>query len=406
MSLPFSDLKESRMNIDAIRAATPLTATTVYMDTAAASLPPDSVLDEARRYLLDTGHIGIYLPSFRKETYARVETVRATLAAFLGARQHEIAFTKNATEAISLVARGIDWKEGDEILVADTEMLSNLLPWRRLEATHGIVVKMIAADASGILAPESFADAITARTRLVTFSHVPNSTGAVQPAARICAIARERGVMSLVNASQSVGMLPVNVADIGCDFLAGCGRKALRATEGSGFLYVHEARIDTLEPVLAGWWNGAYDRATGALSFVAGARRFEAGCPIVPAILALGAAVRYAESIGIAAIAERVRDLTAYAVEQFATLPGFELYGPAKAADRIGIVPFNLRGVDPATLVAALEAEQCIIEAGGFMADAILARYGVTTMARVSLHYFNTRDEIDRVVRIIRTAVA
>jgi len=135
------------MDMQAIRAATPLTATTVYMDTAAASIPPDVVLEEARRYLLDTGHIGIYLPSFRKETYARVEGVRAQLAAFLGAQPHEIAFTKNGTEAISLVARGIDWKAGDEILVADTEMLSNLLPWRRLEQTHQVVVKMIAADA-------------------------------------------------------------------------------------------------------------------------------------------------------------------------------------------------------------------------------------------------------------------
>jgi len=394
------------MDMQAIRAATPLTATTVYMDTAAASIPPDVVLEEARRYLLDTGHIGIYLPSFRKETYARVEGVRAQLAAFLGAQPHEIAFTKNGTEAISLVARGIDWKAGDEILVADTEMLSNLLPWRRLEQTHQVVVKMIAADAAGVLSPDAFAAAITARTRLATFSHVPNSTGAVQPAAQICKVAREHGVLSLVNAAQSVGMLRVDVAELDCDFLAGCGRKALRATEGSGFLYVRETHIDTLEPALAGWWNGVFDRATGALSFVPGARRFEAGCPIVPAILALGAAISYAEQIGIEAIADRVRELTAYAVKQLSSLPGFELYGPHDIMQRIGIVPFNLRGVDPAMLVSVLESQQCIIEAGSFMADAILARYGVSTMARVSLHYFNTHEEIDRVARIIRTTVA
>ena len=137
-----------------------------------------------------------------------------------------------------------------------------------------------------------------------------------------------------------------------------------------------------------------------------GARRFEAGCPIVPAILALGAAISYAEQIGIEAIAERVRELTAYAAKQFSALPGFELYGPHDIMQRIGIVPFNLRGADPAMLVSVLEAQQCIIEAGSFMADAILARYGVSTMARVSLHYFNTHEEIDRVVRIIRTTVA
>lgn len=394
------------MDIQAIRANTPLTASTIYLDTAAASLPPDAVLDTVRSYLLDTGHVGIYLPAFRKQTYARVEAVRGKMAALLNAAADEIAFTKNATESISIVARGVAWQAGDEVLVADTEMLSNLLPWRRLEQSHGIVVKMVAADAGGLLSPAAFAAAITPRTRLLTFSHLPNSTGAVQPAAQICAVARERGVLSLVNAAQSVGMLRSDVAELGCDFLAGCGRKALRATEGSGFLYVKRELIENVEPPLVGWWNGAYDRATGALSLVAGAKRFEAGCPIVPAILGMGTAIDYATDVGIDAIEARVRDLTGYAVSKFSTIPGLELYGPSDVAHRIGIVPFNVRGVDPATIVAALEAQQCIIEAGNFMADAILARYGVSTMARVSLHYFNTHDEIDRVAALIRAAIA
>lgn len=394
------------MDIQAIRADTPLTASTIYLDTAAASLPPDVVLDAVRAYLLDTGHVGIYLPAFRKATYARVEAARAQLAGLLGAAADEIAFTKNATESISIVARGIAWQAGDEVLVADTEMLSNLLPWKRLEQTHGIVVKMVAADAQGLLSPDSFAAAVTPRTRLLTFSHLPNSTGAVQPAAALCAVARAHGVLSLVNAAQSVGMLRSDVQALDCDFLAGCGRKALRATEGSGFLYVRRALIETIEPALVGWWNGSYDRTTGALSLVPGARRFEAGCPIVPAILGLGSAIAYAERIGIDAIEARVRDLTAYAVDKLSAVAGFELYGPSNAADRIGIVPFNVRGVDPAKIVAALEQQQCIIEAGNFMADAILARYGVSTMARVSLHYFNTHEEIDRVAELIAAAVA
>ncbi|SOY69728.1 Cysteine desulfurase (Aminotransferase class V) [Cupriavidus taiwanensis] len=394
------------MDIQAIRADTPLTASTIYLDTAAASIPPDAVLDTVRSYLLDTGHVGIYLPAFRKATYARVEAVRATLAGWLNCAADELAFTKNATESISIAARGIAWRAGDEVLVADTEMLSNLLPWRRLEQSHGIVVKMVAANAEGLLSAAAFAAAITPRTRLLTFSHLPNSTGAVQPAAQICAVARQHGVLSLVNGAQSVGMLRADVAELGCDFLAGCGRKALRATEGSGFLYVRRALIAQIEPMLVGWWNGAYDRATGALSLVPGAKRFEAGCPIVPAILGLGTAIDYAAAIGIDAIEARVRDLTEYAVAKFSSIPGFELYGPADVAHRIGIVPFNVRGVDPARIVAALETQQCIIEAGNFMADAILARYGVSTMARVSLHYFNTHDEIDRVAALIRAAIA
>lgn len=389
------------MNIESLRHDTPLLSTTIYMDTAAASLPPDPVLNAVSEYLLDTGHKGIYLPSFRRETYARVEAVRGQLAALLNAGADEIAFTKNASEAISLVAQGIDWQPGDEILVADTEMLSNLLPWKRLESTRGVTVKMVAANAEGLLDAEAFERAITAHTRLLTFSHVPNSTGALQGALALCDVARRHGVMSMVNASQSVGMVHTDVEALGCDFLAGCGRKALRATEGSGFLFVRRARHAELEPALTGWWNGTYDRTTGALGFVPGARRLEAGCPIVPAILGLGEAIAYAQSIGIAAIEARVRELTAYAVERLATLPGFQLYGPTRADQRIGIVPFNLQGVDPARIVAALEQQHCIIESGNFMADAILARYGVSTMARASLHYFNTHEEVDRLVALI-----
>ncbi len=389
------------MNIDSIRNDTPLLRSTIYMDTAAASLPPDQVLETVRQYLLDTGHRGIYLPAFRRETYARVDAVRAQLASLLHAGADEVAFTKNASESISLVAQGIDWQAGDEILVADTEMLSNLLPWKRLEATRGVTVKMIAADAQGMLDAAAFEQAITPRTRLLTFSHVPNSTGALQDALAICAVARRHGVLSMVNGSQSVGMVHTDVEALGCDFLAGCGRKALRATEGTGFLFVRRALIERLEPALTGWWNGTYDRSTGTLGFAAGARRLEAGCPVVPAILGLGEAIAYAQSIGIDAIEARVRELTAYAVEQLAALPGFELYGPKNVAQRIGIVPFNLQGIDPAKIVAELESAQCIIESGNFMADAILARYGVSTMARVSLHYFNTHEEIDRLVALI-----
>jgi cysteine desulfurase / selenocysteine lyase len=394
------------MDIEHIRRDTPLTRSTIYLDTAAASLPPEPVLNTVIDYVRNTGHVGIYLPTFRKKTYARVESVREQLAAFLGARADEIAFTKNASESISLVAQGITWRPGDEILVANTEMLSNLLPWTRLEITRGVKVRFVAANEEGVLDPQAFARAITPRTRLLTFSHLPNSTGALQDAATICAIAREHGVMSLVNASQSVGMVRTDVAELGCDFLAGCGRKALRATEGTGFLFVSRALAASMEPALTGWWNGVSDKTTGALSFVPGARRFEAGCPIVPAILGLGAAITYAQSVGIAAIEERVRELTQYAVMRFAELPGFELYGPADPSRRVGIVPFNIRGIDPFAIVTMLEEANCIIEAGSFMADAILARFGVSAMARVSLHYFNTQNEIDDTAALIRAAIA
>lgn len=394
-------MKAPSMNIDKIRADTPLTLKAAYFDTAAASLPPEPVLDTVCDYVRDTGHVGIYLPAFRKETYARVEAARGKLARLLGAEPADIAFTKNGSEAISLVAQGLDWKQGDEILVADTEMLSNLLPWHQLTKRNGVVVRMIAADAEGLLSAEAFEAAITPRTRLVTFSHLPNSSGAVQPAAEICAVARRHGVLSLVNAAQSVGMLQTDVADLDCDFLTGCARKALRGIEGAGFLYLRAGLADGMQPALTGWWNGTFDRTTRQLGLVSGARRFEAGCPNVPAILGLAAAIDYLEMIGIDAVETRVRALTRHTVEVMGGLPGFELYGPRDVAQRIGIVPFNIAGLDPAAIVEHLAAHGYIIEAGNFMADAILARYGVTSMARVSLHYFNTEAEIDGMAELI-----
>jgi cysteine desulfurase/selenocysteine lyase len=389
------------MNIELIRSETPLTKTTAYFNTAAASPPPTAVLEEVQSYLLDTSRIGTYEPDFRRETYSRVDAARLSLALFIGSAPDEIAFTKNTTESISLVAQGIDWSAGDEVLIADTENLSNLLPWRSLAARRGIVVKMVETGTDGLVSAAAFASGITSRTRLITFSHVSSSTGAVQEAHEICALARRHDALSLINGAQSVGMVETDVAGLGCDFLAGCGRKALRATEGTGFLYVRRALIERLEPVLLGWWNGNYNEATGQISFVPGARRLEAGCPSVPAILGLGAATRYAQNIGIGAIETRVRQLTTYAVQRLSKLPHFEYYGPKEVGDRIGIVPFNVRGVEPTDLVAYLQGEHCVIEAGTFMATALLARNGISKMARISMHYFNTEEEINLVADLI-----
>jgi cysteine desulfurase/selenocysteine lyase len=389
------------MNIELIRSETLLTKTTVYFNTAAASPPPTVVLEEVQSYLLDTSRIGTYEPDFRKETYSRIDAARSSLALFIGSAPDEIAFTKNTTESISLIAQGIDWKAGDEVLIADTENLSNILPWRSLAARRGVVVKIIKTGTNGLISASAFASKITPRTRLITFSHVSSSTGAVQEAHEICALARRHDALSLINGAQSVGIIETDVKDLDCDFLAGCGRKALRATEGTGFLYVRRTLIERIDPVLLGWWNGNYNEATGQISFVPGARRLEGGCPSVPAILGLGAASRYAQNIGIGAIEARVRELTTYAVQRLSKLPRFEYYGPQEAGDRIGIVPFNVRGIEPTDLVAYLQREHCVIEAGTFMATAMLVRYGITRMARISLHYFNTREEINLVADLI-----
>ncbi|GAA3548397.1 aminotransferase class V-fold PLP-dependent enzyme [Zobellella aerophila] len=390
------------MDISKIRLDSPVCANYAYFDTAAASAATQKNIDAVTEYLQRTAEAGLYLPSFRKETYARIEQVREQAAAFINAKPEEIAFIKNATEGLCFIAQGMAWQPGDEVIIPDFENLSNLVPWLRLEQTRGIKVIKVPAQDSGKVAVADIEAVITERTRLISFSHLPNATGAIQDAKAICAMARKHGVQTLICAAQSLGMIPTDVREIDCDYLAACGRKALRAIEGTGILYVRQSLIGSLEPCLVGWWNSSFDFKTQQLSLAETARRFEAGCPNVPAILSLGEAVAYAQELGIEAIFERVRALGNFALERLQRLPGFELYGPQDAAGRIGIIPFNIKGVNAQALVRKMEERNIIIEAGHFMAHTIMNRYQITEMLRLSLHYFNSEQEIEDAIAVIR----
>lgn len=366
-----------------------------YFDTAAAAPPVPEAVEAAVAYLQRTAVDGPYLPSFRREVYERLEQIRAAVAGFLEATPAEIAFTRNGTESISLVARGIRWQPGDEVIVPDTEMLSNIAIWRMLEADAGIRVVPFAAGPDGMLDPQRLRAALTPRTRLITFVALSNVTGAAQPVAEICRIAAEAGVLTHVNAAQAIGMMPLGFRTWQADFISACSRKGLRGIEGSGVLAVRQHLIGELTPALAGWWNAGLD--AGGITLPETAKRFEAGSPNVPAILALGAAVQVAERLGIDSIHRSVRELTDAAVRAIRGIPGAAIYGPADE-HRLGIIPFNIDGVDPRALTDHLESRGIIIEAGHFMATPILNAYGISAMARASVHYFNTTDEIDRLV--------
>ncbi|TNV12498.1 aminotransferase class V-fold PLP-dependent enzyme [Buttiauxella sp. B2] len=372
-----------------------------YFDTGAAAPPPAPVIDAVKEYLDKTARLGTYLPSLRKEIYQNIDITREKMAKFIHAGVKEIAFTKNGTESICLVARGIDWQEGDEIILPDTEMLSNVSVWHLLAKEKKLTLVMLKATPEGMIEPEALRKLITPKTRLVSFVALSNVTGAVQPVAQLCHIARESGVLSHVSASQALGMLTINVRQWQCDFLSACGRKGLRAIEGSGVLYVREALITSLAPTLVGWWNSSIDAKSGEVQLLDTAKRFEAGCPNVPAIISLDRALDYANEIGIEVIEQRCRELTQYALTCLSELPGFEAYGPVNSHIRLGIIPFNIKGIQPDKLTEWLEQQQIIIESGHFMASAILRNYQIEKMGRISLHYFNQTSEIDCLVSAI-----
>ncbi|CAB5570577.1 aminotransferase class V-fold PLP-dependent enzyme [Providencia hangzhouensis] len=373
-----------------------------YFDTGAAAPPPKPIIDAVKRYLDKTAEQGTYLPSFRKQTYEQVEICRQKLAAFIGAKPSEIAFTKNGTESISLIARGISWQAGDEVIIPDTEMLSNIAIWQLLAHEKGIKIIKVSADSYGVLSPESIEQAITSKTKLISFVALSNITGVIQPVQAICDIARKHGVLSHISASQAIGMYNVNVQKWQCDFMSSCGRKGLRAIEGSGILFVRESLVPSLTPTLVGWWNSSIDPQTGDVILPQTAKRFEAGCPNVPAIISLDSALDYAVNIGIEQIETRNQTLTQYAMQQLSQLSGVEIYGPNNSHQRIGIIPFNINGIPSDVLMQKLEAKNIIIESGHFMATAILKFYQIEKMARLSLHYFNSGKEIDLLINSIK----
>lgn len=380
---------------------TPAAARYAYFDTGAAAPPPLPVVGAVKAYLDKTAEFGPYLPSLRKVVYEELERTRTKMAYFIHAESAEIAFTKNGTEAICLVARGIDWQPGDEVILPNTEMLSNVSVWHLLAKEKGIKVVPLKASAEGLIDPQEVARLISNKTRLISFVALSNVTGAVQPVQEICRIAKSRGVLSHVSASQALGLISIDISRWQCDFLSACGRKGLRAIEGSGVLYVRQPLIAALNPMLVGWWNSSVDGCSGDIVLSDTARRFEAGCPNVPAVISLNAALDYATAIGVEAIEARVRDLTQEALRKLAALPGFAAYGPQESQHRLGIIPFNIAGLSPDTLTEKLEAQHIIIEAGHFMATEILKHYNIERMGRISLHYFNSSEEIDRLVAAI-----
>jgi cysteine desulfurase/selenocysteine lyase len=391
------------MDIEQIQKDNPFHGNYIYINTAAASAPPRQVVNAIMDYLQKTASLGPYLPAFRKDVYQKIDETRVKAGSFIGAKATEIAFVKNGTEGINFIANGLPWEEGDEIILADIEFHSNYTPWLKLRDTRKVSLRIIKTDESGVIDVNLIAKQITKRTKLITVSHLPNASGALQEVEQICKLAKENDVLTLINASQTLGLVPIDVKELDCDFLTACGRKWLRGPEGSGILYIRESMVDSIEPTLVGWGGTSWDFETNDYHYSSTAKRVEAGCPIVPSILGLGAAIDYAQNVGQENIFKKVAALTEYAVNQLSTIEGISIYGPQDIKNRLGIIPFNVKGLHPDRITAYLEEKKVIIESGTFMANTLLQQYGIDKMARLSPHYFNTEEEIDLTVSHIKS---
>jgi cysteine desulfurase / selenocysteine lyase len=375
-----------------LRAETPGCATVVHLNNAGASLQPKAVLDTHLAHLRREAQIGGY--EAQEEAQPRIDAVYASVARLIGAAgPDEIALLENATRAFDMAVYAVPLAAGDVILTSTAEYHSMFVTYLHL-ARRGIVVEVVPADASGQIDVGALRKRVNGRVKLIALAHVPTNGGLVQPAEAVGEIARDAGVFFLLDATQSVGQLPVDVGRIGCHALAGTSRKYLRGPRGAGFLWVARDWMDRLEPPLmeghAAEWVDP-DRYV----LRSDGKRFEVWEANYAARLGFGAAVDYALGLGVEHIWQRVRTLGDALRERLVALPGVTVRDLGVV--RGGIVSFTVRDVEPARIKAALRAASINVSvspARGTLLD--MRARGLREVVRASVHYYNTEAELDR----------
>jgi cysteine desulfurase/selenocysteine lyase len=388
------------------RADFPILATTVrgkplvYLDNAASTQKPRAVIDAERRCYEEyysNVHRGVHQLSQRStDAY---EGAREKVRRFLNAADvKEIVFTRGATESINLVASSFvrpGLEPGDEILLTVMEHHANIVPWQLLREEKGLVLKVAPIDDAGELDLERLEALLSPRTKLVTVGHVSNALGTVNPVRRIVEIAHARGVPVLVDGAQAVSHMPVDVRELGCDFYAFSGHKVF-APSGIGVLWGRAERLHAMPPYQGGGdmiLSVTFERTV----FNGIPWKFEAGTPNIAGTIGLGAALDYVQGVGLPAIAAWEEELLAYGTEALSALPGLRMIGTAR--HKAAVFSFLLDGIHPHDIGTILDYEGIAIRTGHHCAQPVMERFGIPATARASLAFYNTREEIDALVR-------
>lgn len=378
------------MNIDEIRSRIPALRHCAYLNMSYGP-KPTPVVDEAVRVARFVEQYGTQTPKVMEEVERVYEGARADSARLLGAAKDEIALTRHVSEGINIVATGIDWQPGDEVIISDEEHPAGSLPWMNLARRRGIVVnklRLAPYDTASLL--DRLDQAITPRSKLLSLSHVSTRTGYVLPAREVSRLARERDVPILFDGAHAVGLIPVDVKDIGCDYYSGCGHKWLLAPQGTGFLYVDRPKLDDLEIT----WIGAGAVVTWNLERLEfepldTAAKFDFGTRDKTVYAALSTAVRMAEEIGVRNIAQRSWELSDRLRRRLSDVPGFRLSTPMGRIHSTGISAFDVIRLDVDDLVRRLWDEHRVL---------VTATHG---RLRVSTPYFALEDEIDALADVL-----
>jgi cysteine desulfurase/selenocysteine lyase len=384
----------------------------VYLDSANTSQKPRQVIEAMREHFQwHNANVARAIHTLGAESTEAYENARTRVAAFINApSRDEVVFTKNSTEAINLVAYAFSNASalpggdprfrlgpGDEVVISEMEHHSNIVPWQLLCERTGATLRWFGITDQGRLDESNLDDLVNERTKIVSYVHMSNALGTVNPTARITARAREVGALVMLDCSQSVPHLPVDVVDLGVDFIAFTGHKMCGPT-GIGVLWGRSELLAAMPPVLGG--GEMIETVTMArTTFAAPPHRFEAGTPPIAEAIGLGAAVDYLSSIGMPAIQWHEKELAAYALDALSTVRGLRVIGPTVPVGRGGTISFVLDGVHPHDVGQVLDAEGIAVRVGHHCARPVCDRFGVPATTRASFYLYTTTEEVDALVR-------
>jgi selenocysteine lyase/cysteine desulfurase len=387
----------NQIDITPVRNDTPGTREVIHLNNAGSSLMPQPVIDATIGHLQLEAMIGGYEAADRAEE--QIEGTYRSIGKLIGAAPDEIAVVENATRAFDMAFYAIPFQTGDRILTSVAEYASNVISYYQVAKKTGAVVEVVPNDESGQLSVEALRGMIDERVKLIALSHIPTNGGLVQPVAEIGKVAKDAGVLFLLDACQSVGQLPVDVRKIGCDMLSSTSRKYLRGPRGVGFLYVRKDLAQQLEPpfldLQAATWTSVDD-----YDIRPDTRRFENWEANIAGKIGMGVAADYAMEVGISAGWARIQQLADGLRERIDAIPGCSVHD--LGATRCGIVSFSVEGYDPQEIMERMAEHRINVRTSTVFSTRFdMTARGIDHLVRASVHYYNTDDELDQTADVL-----
>lgn len=394
------------MNVEDIKKDFPLLENReiTYLDNGATAQKPIQVIKAIEEFYEKNNanpHRGAYELSI--EATEEYESTRAKIAKFINAKHsEEIIFSKNATESLNLIAYsyGMDnLKKEDEVVISIMEHHSNLVPWQKITKATGSKLKYMYINKDFELSDEEIKNKITDKTKIVGITHVSNVLGTINPVKKIIQYAHEKGAIVIVDASQSIPHMKIDVQDLDADFLVFSGHKML-APLGIGVLYGKKEILDKMTPFLMGgdMIEYVYEQET---TFAPLPNKFEAGTQNVEGVIGLGAAIDYIENIGYNKIHDLESEVVSYARQELSKLDYLTLYLTPNVQNHCSVISFNIKGVHPHDVASILDSEKVCIRAGNHCAQPLLRSLGIDSTCRASFCFYNTKEDVDNLVKAL-----